>query len=220
MSFSLSRGTPNATPGTFGEDASLEEVKQRLRSLRDYCLTNLAAALEGMSTGDLTVEVTAVTTPIDLATTGEGMRELVELFNGMLAKAQRTIVSYNTVRQQLARSLGEHSGRAPGFARQGRARGDPGGGESGHLLARGAHLSRRRRGLLCGSGHLLGRGARLLGDRSNLLGRLGGPVDASAEDRGPQHRRGAAGVRHHRRPRAGRRSSSVCRVQSGRRLSW
>jgi hypothetical protein len=57
MSFSKSRSTPNATAGTFGEDASLTEVKQRLRSLHDHCLTNLAAALDAMSTGDLTVEV-------------------------------------------------------------------------------------------------------------------------------------------------------------------
>ncbi len=90
-------------------DASLPELKDRLRSMHDHCLTELAAALEAMCSGDLTVTVTPVTKPIDTSGVPEDQRELVELFNSMLGTAQRSIQSYNTVRAQLAGALGDHS---------------------------------------------------------------------------------------------------------------
>lgn len=40
------------------DDPSSQELKARLRSLHDHCLTELAAALEAMRMGDLTVAVT------------------------------------------------------------------------------------------------------------------------------------------------------------------
>ena len=91
------------------EDASSQELKNRLRSMHDHCLTELAGALDAMCSGDLTVTVTPVTKPIDTGGVPEDQRELVELFNSMLGKAQTAIQSYNTVRGQLARSLGDHS---------------------------------------------------------------------------------------------------------------
>ncbi len=89
--------------------ASSEELKSRLRSLHGHCLTELADGLEAMRTGDLTVTVTPVTQPIDVAAVPEDQRALVELFNAMLTKAQGAIVSYNAVREQLAAALGDHS---------------------------------------------------------------------------------------------------------------
>jgi methyl-accepting chemotaxis protein len=107
MSFTRNRST--AEPAAAEASGSSEELKQRLRSLHDNCLTNLALGLEAVRGGDLTVAVTAVTGPIDVSTASAADRELVELFNSMLAKAQATIESYNGVREQLARKLGEHS---------------------------------------------------------------------------------------------------------------
>ena len=91
------------------EDASSQELKARLRSMHDHCLTELAGALEAMHNGDLTVTVTPLTKPIDTGGVPEDPRELVALFNSMLGKAQGAIQSYNAVREQLARALGDHS---------------------------------------------------------------------------------------------------------------
>src|SRR5207245_686080 len=108
MSFARSRSrTPDAV-ATAGS-ASSQELKQRLRSLHDHCLTNLADGLEAVRDGDLTVTVTPVTESIDVSKAPEADRELFELFNAMLSKAQATIENYNAVREQQARLLGEHS---------------------------------------------------------------------------------------------------------------
>jgi methyl-accepting chemotaxis protein len=109
MSFTRSRTGADSAAATTEASGSSQELKQRLRSLNDNCLTNLAAGLEAVRQGDLTVEVTPVTKPIDVSTASEADRELVELFNSMLAKAQSTIENYNGVREQLAQKLGEHS---------------------------------------------------------------------------------------------------------------
>jgi methyl-accepting chemotaxis protein len=108
MSFTRSRGrTPDALATAGG--ASSQELKERLRSLHDHCLTNLSNGLEAVRDGDLTVAVTPVTEPLDVSKASDADRELFELFNSMLAKAQATIENYNSVREQQARLLGEHS---------------------------------------------------------------------------------------------------------------
>ena len=64
--------------------------------------------------GDLTVEATPVTTPIDVAlATDPTTRELAELFNAMLAKAQAALQGYNDMREELRRALGDDSCLAP-----------------------------------------------------------------------------------------------------------
>lgn len=85
------------------------ELRNRLTSLHDNCLTHLASGLEAVREGDLTYAVTPVTTPITATTDDPELAELVTLFNQMLDKAQTAIASYNAVRQDLARSLGEQS---------------------------------------------------------------------------------------------------------------
>jgi methyl-accepting chemotaxis protein len=90
-------------------DESYDELKQRLRSLDDNCLTNLLAGLDAMGKGDLTVEVTPVTEWIDPATVSDEARELVELFNSMLEKAQAALAGYNAVRENLRAALGDQS---------------------------------------------------------------------------------------------------------------
>ena len=109
MSLSFLRGAGRgADPMT--QDASLHELKSRLTSLHDHCLTNLTAALTAVADGDLTVEVRAVTTPLDVSIAQDpDMRDLVELFNSMLGKAQGSIEAYNRMREQQRAALGDHS---------------------------------------------------------------------------------------------------------------
>ena len=109
MSFSKGRAPARVEAGTGVASSSSQELKQRLHSLNDNCLTNLVAALEAMHQGDLTVEVVPVTKSIDVDGVPESERELVELFNDMLGKAQNAISSYNATREKLAGQLGEHS---------------------------------------------------------------------------------------------------------------
>jgi methyl-accepting chemotaxis protein len=85
------------------------ELKARLRSLDENCLTNLLAGLDAMGQGDLTVEVLPVTDSIDPATVSDDARELVELFNSMLEKAQAALAGYNAVREHLRAALGDQS---------------------------------------------------------------------------------------------------------------
>jgi methyl-accepting chemotaxis protein len=87
----------------------VEELTQRLTSLSDHCLTNLVAGLDAMRGGDLTVAVTPVTTPITAHSEEPAVQALVELFNGMLDKAQAALEGYNDVRETQRRALGDHS---------------------------------------------------------------------------------------------------------------
>jgi methyl-accepting chemotaxis protein len=83
----------------------------RLRSLNDHCLSGLTAALEAASDGDLTHEVTPVTTPVDVKSRDE-VGQLSETFNAMLAKTQRSVGAYNDMREQLGSLIGEVSASA------------------------------------------------------------------------------------------------------------
>ncbi len=105
--FSRAGATP--TPVTAPSDPAREQLSVRLRSLHDHCLTDLLAGLEAMQKGDLTVEVRPATTPIDLSSDDPITREQIELFNGMLAKAQAALRGYNAVREELRTALGDQS---------------------------------------------------------------------------------------------------------------
>jgi methyl-accepting chemotaxis protein len=86
-------------------------LSERLTSLDEHCLAGLTGALEASAAGDLTRTVTSVTTPIpDPA--GDELGRLSSRFNGMLAKAQASIVAYNAMRDALARLLAEVSASA------------------------------------------------------------------------------------------------------------
>jgi methyl-accepting chemotaxis protein len=80
----------------------LAPLRDRLRSLRDHCLTDLQAGLNAMAgEGDLSQEVTPVTTPVDVRG-GDEIAALGEIFNDMLDHAQSTIVAYNSMRARTA----------------------------------------------------------------------------------------------------------------------
>ena len=80
----------------------LAPLRERLGSLRDHCLTNLQEGLNAMAAeGDLSHEVTPVTTPVDVRG-GDEIAALGEIFNDMLAHAQSTIAAYNSMRVRTA----------------------------------------------------------------------------------------------------------------------
>src|SRR3954453_38378 len=60
-------------------------LAERLRSLNEKCLTDLTKALQASAEGDLTSEVQAVTTPLEVDSRDE-LGQLADTFNGMLAK--------------------------------------------------------------------------------------------------------------------------------------
>jgi len=86
-----------------------EELRARLRSMHDHCLTNLLAGLDAMSNGDLTVRVDPATKPITTRSDNPETQELVDLFNSMLDKAQAALVGYNSVRETMRSALGDQS---------------------------------------------------------------------------------------------------------------
>jgi methyl-accepting chemotaxis protein len=107
MSLFRGRAVPVASAAS---DTALAQLKTRLGSLHDHCLTNLGAGLDAAARGDLTVDVRAVTEPLDVSIADDTQtRELLELFNSMLAKAQGAIESYNALREQQRAALGDHS---------------------------------------------------------------------------------------------------------------
>ncbi|MDA0172600.1 methyl-accepting chemotaxis protein [Solirubrobacter taibaiensis] len=98
-----------AAPVTATPDPAAHELKQRLRSLNDHCLTDLLAGLDAIRAGDLTIQVEPHTHPIAARSDDPETQELVELFNSMLVKAQSALDGYNAVREMLRAALGDHS---------------------------------------------------------------------------------------------------------------
>jgi len=105
---SLFRRT-HAVPPVATPDAAAEELRARLRSLHDHCLTNLLAGLDAMSDGDLTYRVDPATKPITTRSSDPETQELVDLFNSMLDKAQAALAGYNSVRETMRSALGDQS---------------------------------------------------------------------------------------------------------------
>jgi methyl-accepting chemotaxis protein len=83
----------------------------RLRSLNDNCLTGLSEGIDAVAKGDLTKDVVAVTTPVEVRGSDE-IGRLSETFNEMLGKVEGTIESYTAMREQLATLIGEVSAGA------------------------------------------------------------------------------------------------------------
>ncbi|HET6506825.1 MAG TPA: methyl-accepting chemotaxis protein [Baekduia sp.] len=88
-------------------------VEAGLHSLQAHCLTSLAAGLDAMTAGDLTVAVAPVTAPIDRRPDDPAAAALVDLFNTMLATAQDALVKYERLREELREALGDRSSLRP-----------------------------------------------------------------------------------------------------------
>jgi methyl-accepting chemotaxis protein len=103
----LRRSAASAAP--VAPDLAATELRARLRSLHDHCLTNLVAGLDAMNRGDLTVHVAPATQPITTRSENPETQELVDLFNSMLTKAQTALEGYNGVRETMRSALGDQN---------------------------------------------------------------------------------------------------------------
>ncbi len=92
-----------------GSSSSLADLHNRLESLADNCMVGLSEGLGAMNSGDFTVVVTPVTTPLDENQFSGDVAALVGVFNRMLNSAQTAIESYNAFREDLRAALGDHS---------------------------------------------------------------------------------------------------------------
>ncbi|HEY5431522.1 MAG TPA: methyl-accepting chemotaxis protein [Solirubrobacteraceae bacterium] len=88
-----------------GDRSCLDDLRQRLRSLDENCLTGLGEGLNAAADGDLTVDAHPVTSPL-VAAGGESIGELGDVFNSMLGKAQSGIAAYNAMRVRLNDRVG------------------------------------------------------------------------------------------------------------------
>jgi methyl-accepting chemotaxis protein len=94
---------------TLAADPVVAQLKERLTSLHDHCLTDLAGGLRAINDADLTRAVQPATAPIDARSEDATVQELVDLFNSMLGVAQSAIADYNAMREDLRSALGDRS---------------------------------------------------------------------------------------------------------------
>src|SRR4029079_12244029 len=84
---------------------------KRLRSLDENCLQGLGEGLSAIAQGDLTHEVSPVTTPVQVRSKDE-LGQLSETFNSMLANAQGGLLADDVMRERLVALSGEGSAGA------------------------------------------------------------------------------------------------------------
>jgi methyl-accepting chemotaxis protein len=94
-----------------GDRSTLHDLRARMTSLSDNCLVGLQDGLGAMAAGDLSVEVTPVTTPVEVPS-GASLGDLAALFNVMLGRAQTAVGGYNESRVGIARMVTEIAGTA------------------------------------------------------------------------------------------------------------
>lgn len=94
--------------GALGDISCLAELRLRLRSLEEHCLTDLDVGLQSMVDGDLTRAARPATLPLT-ASPGHRLGELGETFNKMLARSRTALRSYDTMREDLRVALGDTS---------------------------------------------------------------------------------------------------------------
>ncbi len=90
--------------GALGDRSCLDALVQRMDSMSSHCMIDLEAALTAARDGDLTHEVTPVTSPISAADGAEPGR-LAEIFNQMLGRAKGSIDAYNAMRGRVTELL-------------------------------------------------------------------------------------------------------------------
>jgi len=91
------------------DNKSIGELKERLRSLDENCLTSLNRGIGAMLDRDLTVRVVPQTAPIEHSSSDPQIRELIEIFNSMLTTAQDSLQAYEDLRERLRTNLGDQS---------------------------------------------------------------------------------------------------------------
>jgi methyl-accepting chemotaxis protein len=86
-------------------------LRGRLESLDEHCLENLTAGLEACADGDLTRHVETETEAVQVRSSDE-LGRLAATFNQALAKVQRSVASYNAMRDRLGEAIGQVSNSA------------------------------------------------------------------------------------------------------------
>ena len=94
----------------------VRSVQATLTSMTDNCAAALEAGLGALSTNDLSVEVAAVTPPIEKYGTDE-IGRTAAVTNRMLDRLKSTIVSYQSARMGLATTVGQVKAAADALAR-------------------------------------------------------------------------------------------------------
>jgi Methyl-accepting chemotaxis protein (MCP) signalling domain/HAMP domain/Four helix bundle sensory module for signal transduction len=89
----------------------IKQLLDGIRSLEGNCVTDLGKGLEAIAAGDLTVQVTPVTSPIE-TTRQDEIGELSRTFNDMVGKTQASVEAYNNTRYKVAGMLREIAGNA------------------------------------------------------------------------------------------------------------
>lgn len=79
---------------------TLAQVSERMERLQQVCVTNLAASVEALEHGDLTVRVVASTKPLDVSAKDE-LGLLAATFNRLLAQMQAMIGSFTNSQASL-----------------------------------------------------------------------------------------------------------------------
>jgi methyl-accepting chemotaxis protein len=87
-----------------GDRSCLEALVERMESLRAHDLADLEGALDAMARGDLTVDVTPRTAPVQ-APDGLAPGRLAEIFDAMLETTRGSVTGYNAMREKVAAML-------------------------------------------------------------------------------------------------------------------
>ncbi|MDW5597226.1 methyl-accepting chemotaxis protein [Conexibacter stalactiti] len=87
-----------------GDRSSLEALVERMESLSAHDLAALERALAAVAEGDLTVEATATTGPVEIEA-GLAAGRLAEIFNAMLAQLRGSVEGYGAMREKMAQLL-------------------------------------------------------------------------------------------------------------------
>jgi len=109
----------------------IRQVVQRAEKLQGLCIQNLGKAAEGMAHGDLSVKIVTGTEPLALDTRDE-TGDLARSLNGIIAKTQGTVASFETALANLRKVTEEintliQSAQAGKLAARGRAEAFEGG---------------------------------------------------------------------------------------------
>ena len=91
---------------TRGIKRAVAPVLDRLQMLQDRCATDLRRALEAMAGGDLTVEITPVTPPIEHIG-GDELGQIAQAVNGIRERTVASVLAYNQTREALTGMIGQ-----------------------------------------------------------------------------------------------------------------
>jgi methyl-accepting chemotaxis protein len=94
----------------------IHAVQGTLTAMADNCMSELAIGLGALSQNDLSIEVHALTTPIEKYGTDE-IGQTAAVTNKMLAQLRATVGSYETARASLAETVGQVKAAAEALAR-------------------------------------------------------------------------------------------------------